>query len=103
VPQKEVVSRAIELAEQFGGRVKGSVEAIKRAVYFGGSMTLEKGLRVEHVEFLGLAKSKDGQELMVDYLEATDENGELPFYDPKALAQGIKTGRMPNHKQAKRT
>ena len=103
VPQKEVVSRAIELAEQFGGRVKGSVEAIKRAVYFGGSMTLEKGLRVEHVEFLGLAKSKDGQELMVDYLEATDENGELPFYDSKAIAQGIKTGRMPNHKQAKRT
>lgn len=94
VPQKEVVTRAIELAEHFGGRVKGSVEAIKRAVYFGGSMSLEKGLRVEHIEFLGVAKSKDGQELMVDYLDATDNNGELPFYDPKAYAQGIKTGRM---------
>jgi enoyl-CoA hydratase/carnithine racemase len=95
VPQEEVVTRAIELAEHFGGRIKGSVEAIKRAVYFGGSMSLEKGLRVEHVEFLGVAKSKEGQELMVDYLEATDDNGELPFYDANAYAQGIKSGRMP--------
>ena len=93
-PQKEVVSRAIELAEHFGGRVKGSVEAIKRSVYFGGSMSLEKGLRVEHIEFLGVAKSKDGQELMVDYLKSTDTSGELPFYDSKAYGKGIKTGRM---------
>ncbi len=98
VPQNKVVPRAIELAERFGGRPKGSVEAIKNAVYFGGSKPLEKGLRVEHIEFLGVAKSKDGQELMVDYLEATDENGELPFYDPKAYAEGIKAGRMPKHK-----
>jgi enoyl-CoA hydratase/carnithine racemase len=100
VPQHEVVARAIELAQYFGGRVKGSVEAIKRAVYFGGSMSLEKGLRVEHVEFLGVAKSKDGQELMIDYLEATDDKGELPFYDRKSYAQGIKTGRMPRSKPA---
>lgn len=101
VPQEQVATRALELAEYFGRRVKSSVEAIKRAVYFGGSMSLEKGLRVEHVEFLGVAKSKDGQELMVDYLAATDDNGELPLYDPKAYAQGIKAGRMPKHKPPK--
>ena len=56
---------------------------------------------MEHTEFLGVAKSKDGQELMVDYLEATDDTGELPFYDPKAYAQGIKIGRMPKYKPAK--
>jgi enoyl-CoA hydratase/carnithine racemase len=103
VPQEDVVTRSIEIAGHFGGRVKSSIEAIKRAVYFGGSMSLEQGLRVEHTEFLGVAKSKDGQELMVDYLEATDDNGELPFYDPEAYAQGIKTGRMPNHKPARYT
>ena len=92
VPQKEVVSRAIELAERFGGRVKGSVEAIKRSVYFGGSMSLEKGLRVEHIEFLGVAKSKDGQELMVDYLASTDDTGELPFYDPDTYVRAIELG-----------
>ncbi|MDQ4027641.1 MAG: enoyl-CoA hydratase/isomerase family protein [Actinomycetota bacterium] len=99
VPQEEVVTRAMQLAEHFGGRVKGSVEAIKRAVYFGGSMSLEKGLRVEHVEFLGVAKSKEGQELMADYLETIDDDGELPFYDAEAYAQGIKTGRMPKSSQ----
>ena len=57
-------------------------------------MSLEEGLRVEHVEFLGVAKSKDGQELMVDYLKSTDTSGELPFYDFKAYGKGIKTGRM---------
>lgn len=100
VPQKEVVPRSIELAEYFGGRVKLSVKAIKNAIYFGGSATLEKGLREEHIGFLDVAKSKEGQELMVDYLETTDTKGELPFYDPKALAKGIKTGRMP--KQSKK-
>lgn len=98
VPQEEVVSRALELADRFGGRVKGSVGAIKRAVYFGSSMPLEEGLRVEHIEFLGVAKSEDGQELMADYLQATDDTGELPFYDPKTYALGIKTGRMPKHR-----
>lgn len=100
VPQKEVVTRAIELAEYFGGRVKRSVKAIKRSIYFGGSDTLENGLREEHIGFLDVAKSKEGQELMVDYLNTTDEKGELPFYDPKAYAEGVKTGRMP--KQSKR-
>jgi enoyl-CoA hydratase/carnithine racemase len=99
VPHNKVVSRAIELAERFGGRPKGSVEAIKNAVYFGGSMPLEEGLRVEHIEFLGVAKSKNGQELMVDYLEATDATGELPFYDPGAYEEGIKSGRMPRQKK----
>lgn len=101
VPHDEVVSRAIELAEYFGGRVKRSVKAIKRSIYFGGSDTLENGLREEHIGFLDVAKSKEGQELMVDYLATTDENGELPFYDPEALARGIKTGRMPKHTSMK--
>jgi hypothetical protein len=48
-----LTAEPIELAEHFGGRVKGSIEAIKRAVYFGGYMSLALGLRMEHIEFLG--------------------------------------------------
>lgn len=98
-PEKEVVPEALSLAEYFGGRVKRSVKHIKRAIYFGGSDTLERGLREEHIGFLDVARSKEGQELMVDYLKATDDNGELPFYDPKALNEGIKAGKMPKHKK----
>lgn len=95
VPKKEVVPVALKLAEYYGGRVKRSVKHIKRAIYFGCSDTLERGLREEHIGFLDVARSKEGQELMLDYLETTDKKGELPFYDPKALAEGIRTGRMP--------
>lgn len=47
VPPDEVVARATELAEHFGSRSKGSVAAIKRSVYFGGSKSLSEGLHVE--------------------------------------------------------
>lgn len=101
VSHEEVVQEALEMAEYFGGRVKRSVKAIKQAIYFGGSATLEQGLREEHIVFLDVAKSKEGQELMIDYVEATHDTGELPFYDLKAYTEGIKTGRMPKYKSKK--
>ena len=52
VPQDRVVTRATELAEYFGSRPKGAVAAIKKSVYFGGSMSLSEGLHVERTEFL---------------------------------------------------
>jgi enoyl-CoA hydratase/carnithine racemase len=94
VPPNEVVSRATELARHFGLRSKGSVAAIKRAVYLGGSMSLEQGLHVERTEFLGTAKSTDGQELMIDYLASTDATGELPFYDPDTYSRALESGRV---------
>jgi len=92
VPPKNVIARAIELAGHFGARPKGSVAAIKRSVYFGGSMSLEEGLQVERTEFLGTAKSQDGQGLMIDYLASTDDTGELPFYDPDTYVRAIELG-----------
>ena len=95
VPQDEVVARAIELAEHFGSRSKGSVAAIKRAVYFGGSMSLTDGLHVERAEFLARALSKDGQELMLSYMQATDATGELPLYNPETYQRALESGSLP--------
>jgi enoyl-CoA hydratase/carnithine racemase len=95
VPPDEVVARAIHLAEHFGSRSKGSVAGIKRAVYFGGSMSLSEGLHVECTEFLMADQSKDGQELMRDYMETTDATGELPLYDPDTYARALESGRVP--------
>jgi enoyl-CoA hydratase len=78
VPQEELVTMAIELAERFGSRPKGSVASIKRLVYFGGSMPRTDGLRVESTEFFTTVLSDDGQRLMVEHLEDTDATGELP-------------------------
>ena len=95
VAPDDVVTRATELAEYFGKRTKGSVESIKRAVYFGGSMSLAEGLHVERTEFFGTDQSKVGQELMVSYLATTESTGELPLYRPDTYAQALESGRVP--------
>lgn len=95
VAPDEVVSRAAELAEYFGERTKGSVEAIKRSVYFGGSMSLAEGLHVERTEFFPTDQSTVGQELMLQYLADTEATGELPLYRPETYAQALASGRVP--------
>lgn len=92
VPQHKVLTRAIELAEHLGSRPKESRAAIKRAVYFGGSMSLPDGLHVERAEFLATALSDVGQELMLDYMANTDLAGELPLYVEGAYEQVLVAG-----------
>jgi enoyl-CoA hydratase/carnithine racemase len=96
VAPDEVVTRATELAEYFGKRTKASVEGIKRAVYFGGSMSLAEGLHVERTEFFPTDQSQAGQELMRQYLSDTEATGELPLYRPDTYAQALEAGRVPS-------
>jgi enoyl-CoA hydratase/carnithine racemase len=91
----DVVTRATELAEYFGKRTRGAVEAIKKAVYFGGSMSLSEGLHMERTEFLGTDQSEIGQQLMRQYLADTESTGELPLYRPDTYAQALESGRVP--------
>lgn len=95
VPQDQLLTKAIELAEHFGSRTKGSVAAIKRSVYFGGSMSLTDGLHVERAEFLTTALSKIGQELMLDYMATTEATGELPLYTPGVYEEALEAGTVP--------
>ena len=95
VPPEALVERAVALAAHFGSRSKGSIAAIKRAVYFGGSMSLTEGLHVERTEFLTRVLSKDGQQLMLDYMDATRADGELPLYDPDVYKRALEVGSVP--------
>jgi len=81
-----------------GSRLKGAVAAIKRSVYFGGSMSLSEGLHVERTEFLIADQSKDAQDLMLDYLATTDATGELPLYNPDTYARALESGRVPGRR-----
>jgi enoyl-CoA hydratase len=92
VPQDQVLARSVEMAEHLGTRPRGSRAAIKRAVYFGGSMSLPGGLHAERAEFLTTALSKIGQELMLDYIANTDAAGELPLYVPGVYEEALRTG-----------
>ncbi|MFD0029680.1 enoyl-CoA hydratase/isomerase family protein [Streptomyces sp. NPDC055059] len=98
VPQDEVVTRAVELAEHLGARSKGTVAAAKRAVYFGGSMSLTEGLHVERTEFFARVMSPESQELMLDYTATTEATGELPLYNPKTYAQALASGSVPGRR-----
>jgi len=98
VAQDQVVARATELAMHLGSRSKGSVAAIKRSVYFGGSMSLTDGLHVERAEFLARALSKDGQQLMLDYMETTESTGELPLYNPDTYKRALESGTVPGRR-----
>jgi enoyl-CoA hydratase/carnithine racemase len=100
VPQADVVARASELAAHFGSRSKASFASIKRAVYFGGSMSLTDGLDVESTEFFTRVLSKDGQALMLDYIETTDATGELPLYEPDTYKQALESGSVPGVRSA---
>jgi enoyl-CoA hydratase/carnithine racemase len=96
VPQEQVLTRAIELAEHLGSRTKASVAAIKRAVYLGGSMSLEDGLHVERTEFLTTALSDEGQRLMQEYMQDTEATGELPLYSGDIFARALAAGTVPS-------
>ncbi|QHE69843.1 enoyl-CoA hydratase/isomerase family protein [Rhodococcus sp. WAY2] len=95
VAPEDVVTRAVELGEYFGRRTKKAVEAIKRSVYFGGSMSLSEGLHVERTEFLGTDQSEEGQELMLQYLADIESTGQLPLYSPDTYADALASGRVP--------
>ena len=95
VPTDQVVGRAVEVAEYFGRRTKGAVGAIKRSVYFGGSMSMTEGLHVERAEFLGTDQSPRGQQLMLQYLDDIDSVGELPLYHGDTYDRALKDGAVP--------
>lgn len=95
VAPEEVVSRAAELAEYFGRRTKRSVKAIKRSVYFGGSMSLSEGLHMERTEFLATDQSAEGQQLMLQYLADTESVGEPPLYHRDTYDRALELGRVP--------
>lgn len=84
------VAKAIELADHFGKRPKASIGAIKRAVYFGGSLPLPEGIKLEAKEFLELDVSKEGQELMLGYQAGTTTLSELPLYVPGIYDKSIR-------------
>jgi enoyl-CoA hydratase/carnithine racemase len=98
VPQNEVLGRAMDLAERFGSRSKEAVTAIKRSVYFGGSKSLAEGLHVERTELLTVLQSKAAQDVMIDYLAATDATGELPIYKPEVYARALEAGSLPGRR-----
>ena len=95
VPADALLDRALEMAGYLGSRPRDSIAAIKRAVYLGGSMTLDEGLHLERTEFITIAPSATAQSLMVGYLDRTARDGDLPLYAPAIYDEALAGGRFP--------
>lgn len=53
---------------------------------------------MERTEMLTVVQTDDGQDVMLDYLKATDTNGELPIYDPDMYANALEAGSLPGRR-----
>ena len=95
VPADALLDRALEMANYLGSRPRSAREAIKRAVYFGGSAPLEEGLHMERTEFIKISPTETAQTLMVEYLARTARDGDLPLYQPAVFAETLAAGRFP--------
>lgn len=95
VAPDELLDRALALAHYLGARPRDAIRAIKRAVYIGGSMSLEEGLHVERTEFMSALSGENAQALMIEYMERTGHEGDLPLYDPAIYDQALKNGHFP--------
>src|SRR5262245_52041335 len=93
-PPDGVLDGALAHAERWGQRPKIAVAAAKRAVYEGGSLALSHGLRLERAEFLAALGTREAKEAMQAYLDAFDETGRLPAYDPESLQKALESGRF---------
>jgi enoyl-CoA hydratase/carnithine racemase len=89
-----VLYSALAHAERWGRRPKLAIAAGKRAVYEGGSLPLSGGLRLERAEFLAALGTREAKEAMQAYLDAFDETGRLPAYDPESFQKALESGRF---------
>lgn len=94
--QEDLIERAIARARHWGARDKQAVGAAKRAVYFGSSMKLTEGLRLERAEFLHLLATPRAQQLMLAYQASTTQHHELPLYRPEVYAAAVHNGCLPD-------
>jgi enoyl-CoA hydratase len=92
--QNGLLDSAVAHAERLGRRPKAAIAACKRAVYEGGSLSLSGGLRLERGEFLAALGTREAEEAMQAYVDATDQSGQLPAYDPQSLARALDSGRF---------
>lgn len=95
VAPEALIERALALASYLGARPREGIRAIKRAVYIGGSMSLEDGLHVERTEFMSALSGDNSQALMLEYMERTEHEGDLPLYQPAIFDQALNTGHFP--------
>lgn len=94
VDAEQLLTIAVAEAKRLGSRPKAAIGALKRAVYHGGSMRLDRGLRFEASEFVGALGTKEALEALQAYVDLTGRLNELPGYDSEVVSATLAQGRF---------
>jgi enoyl-CoA hydratase/carnithine racemase len=81
VEPERLMEAVLERAHRLARRPRVAVAAAKRAIYFGGSQSLEHGLHTERAGFMETLSSKPARRGLRAYVDGLRETGELPAYD----------------------
>lgn len=92
VPPEQLLDRAIERGRYLAARQREAIKAIKRAVYLGGSLSLEEGLHLERTEMLTTMSSQRVQQLSAEYVELFKKEGDLPMYNRQVRENSLRHG-----------
>ncbi|MGA5200648.1 enoyl-CoA hydratase/isomerase family protein [Streptomyces variegatus] len=89
-----LLDAAVAEAAHLGSRPKAAIGACKRAVYVGGSQSLDAGLFLENSEVLSAMGTQEAQDAMAAYVRQTELVGDLPAYDPEVTKEAFARGRF---------
>ncbi|GEM30305.1 putative enoyl-CoA hydratase echA8 [Nocardia neocaledoniensis NBRC 108232] len=93
VSRDALVEEAVRCGRQLGARSSAAIAAVKRAVYFGASQPLHRGLLHERAEFLQTLSTPEAQTIMRDYVRDYEGAGRLLLYDADEYSRARLEGR----------
>jgi enoyl-CoA hydratase/carnithine racemase len=85
VPRDRLLPEAVETAHRLARRSPGSIEALKRAVYDGGSRRLKRGLAVERKWFMVEGASDASKRAMAAFGKQMPDHDPSPWVDPSSM------------------
>jgi enoyl-CoA hydratase len=87
VAASELMAEATATAERLSRRAPGSIAALKRAVYEGGSKSMSEGLHIERAGFLANTATPAALRAMRTYVEELEKRGGPPFAQDEEIAR----------------
>jgi enoyl-CoA hydratase/carnithine racemase len=85
VPPEQVKEAAIRTGQRLARRSPEAIRSLKRAVYEGGSMPLERGLAAERKWFMVSSATDSSQQRMAAMTEQIERDGASPWATPEGL------------------
>src|SRR3954453_15426946 len=85
VPSEQVEEAAVHIGERLARRSPEAIRSLKRAVYGGGSLPLDRGLAEERKWFMVSSATESSKEKMAAMTRQVEADGSSPWIRPETL------------------